>query len=185
MKARNLIVTIAAAATISTTPAFASDFSFSLGLNLWPAQVQTVAYAPARVVIQEEPEFLPLPELGFSAAIGTPYDIFSVGATYYLNQGNVWYRSRAYNGPWVSVSYNSLPHQVRRYPVERIRVIREVEYRRHGHRNHHDNGRHRGWEAERGHGRGYEHLADNRRWDKRDERWERNERRWRHERDDD
>lgn len=154
MKARSLILSIAVAATISATPAFASNVNFSLGVNLWPAPLHTVAYAPARVIIEDEPEFIPLRELGFSAAVGTPYDLFNIGATYYLNQDNGWYRSRSYSGPWVSVNYRSLPYQIRRYPVERIRVIREVEYR-----GHHDHGRHRGWDRDDDHW-GYERDDD-------------------------
>ncbi len=185
MKAPALLFVIAAAASMAA-PVQASDVRFNVGINFPSVPVQVASYSPPRVIIDEPMEFIPLPGLGFSAAVGTPYDVFNIGTNYYLNRGGTWYRSGNYMGDWVTVSYSTIPWQLRRNPVERIRTIREVEYRRHGRDPEYFYAAH--------HGGDYRH--DNRRWDNRhdnnrwadtrrwDNRGEHGERYWKHERDD-
>ncbi len=75
--------------------------------------------------------------MGFYAAVGTPYDLFFAANRYYLCRGNMWYAAPNYNGPWVQVGYRSIPWSLRRYPIARIRYMRDragdddyYEYRR-------------------------------------------------------
>ncbi len=129
---RKLIVFLAFAATVSATSVHASHVNFNVGVNLGPLPVPAVpVYAPPPVVIEDQPEFVPLPQTGFYTAVGVPYDLFRVGRRYYLCRNNIWYSSSAYNGPWATVGYRALPWTLRRYPVERIRYWRD-ECRHHG-----------------------------------------------------
>jgi hypothetical protein len=81
------------------------------------------------VVIEEPPEFILPPSLGFYVSVGGPYDLFYIGTTYYLYRGGSWYRSSHYQGPWVATTYRRLPPGLRRHRYERIIRIRDEEYR--------------------------------------------------------
>jgi hypothetical protein len=81
------------------------------------------------VIIHEPPLFLYPPSLGFYAAIGIPYDLFYIDRSYYLHNGNNWYRSSRYNGPWGSMRYDSLPNAFRKHRYNDIVRGRENEYR--------------------------------------------------------
>ena len=150
---RSILAILAVAAVAAAAPAQAANVGFNLGINIGnlprvyaPATtvyvpVSAPAYeppprpvyapAPPPVEIEEQPEFFRLPELGFSAAVGIPYDLFYVSGRYYLARGNSWYSAPDYSGPWVTVRYRSLPWGLRRYPFERVRYYRDAEYRRH------------------------------------------------------
>lgn len=141
---RSILAILAVAAVAAGGPAQAANVGFNVGINIGnlprvyvPAPTVYVppppVYAPAPppVVIEERPEFVRLPELGFSAAIGIPYDIFYASGRFYLTRDNTWYSAPDYDGPWVPVRYRSLPWGLRRYPFERVRYYRDMEYRRH------------------------------------------------------
>jgi len=181
MKAPALLLIIAAAATMAAAPVQASDVRFNLGINLPAVPAQMASYSPSRVIVEEPMEFIPLPGLGFSAAVGSPYDLFSIGTNYYLNRGDTWYRARNYRGPWVTVGYGTIPWQLRRNSVERIRTIREIEHRRHDRGEDTCDHDHR-WNREWNNRHDNRRWADNRRWD---DRGGRKERHWKHERYDD
>ncbi len=123
--------------------AYASDVGFSIGINFGYPGVATPAYVPQPVVIEEPPEFVNPPELGFYVAAGVPYDLFYVDSAYYLCRGNVWYTSPYYNGPWQTVYYNKVPYALHRYPFARIHQYRDAYFRRH---------------LDYGDGRGYRHF---------------------------
>jgi hypothetical protein len=117
------------AVTTLATSANASNVGFSFGINIGvPATVYApppVVYAPPPVVIDSPPEFVAQPGLGFYAAMGTPYDLFYAANGYYLYRGNMWYAAPNYNGPWVQVGYRTIPWSLRRYPMARIRYMRD------------------------------------------------------------
>ncbi len=116
--------------------AHASNVGFNFGLNVGnvpaPVYAPQPAYAPQPIVIEEPPEFVAQPSMGFYAAVGTPYDLFYAGNRYYLCRGNVWYAAPYYNGPWVQVGYRALPWGLRRYPIAKIRYIRDERCRHYG-----------------------------------------------------
>lgn len=87
-----------------------------------------------RVTFDVPPLFLAPSSLGFYVGVDMPHDLILVSGSYYLFQGNHWYRANHYNGPWHATRYEQLPHQVRRYKVEKIRYHRDHEYR-----SYHDN----------------------------------------------
>lgn len=107
--------------------AHASNVGVSVGVNIGgppPAYV----YPP--VVIDRPPVFLRPPALGFYVAAGVGYDMFYLGNRYYLNSGSAWYASQYYNGPWVTINYNTIPYEIRRHPIKQVHYYRDVHYRK-------------------------------------------------------
>lgn len=140
-----LICCLAIAGAMWGTAVNAADVGFNVGINIGnqpavavPAPPPVYAPPPARVyatpvVIEEPPEFIEPPELGFYAAVGVPYDLFFISNRYYLFNGNAWYAGPGYNGPWASVAYRALPSPLRRFPVERVRYYRDAGFRDYRH----------------------------------------------------
>lgn len=86
------------------------------------------AYEPA--MLEDAPEFVQPPELGFYVAVGVPYDLYFYNNSYWVNRGNIWYSSAYYNGPWSRTYYNDVPYVFNRFPFERIRHYRDSYYGR-------------------------------------------------------
>jgi hypothetical protein len=101
----------------------------SVGINVGTPTPVYMDAGPQPVTITEPVEFIFAPGLGFYVAVGVPYDIVFVSNYYYLHRGNHWYRAPYYNGPWVVTGYNRLPPGLRKHRFERIRTIRDREYR--------------------------------------------------------
>lgn len=120
---------IAVAATASS--AHAANVGFNFGLNI--GNIPVPVPVPPPVVIESPPEFVAQPSMGFYAAVGTPHDLFYASNRYYLCRGNAWYAAPYYNGPWVQVGYRSVPRGLRRYPIARIRHMRDEGYRHYRH----------------------------------------------------
>jgi hypothetical protein len=87
------------------------------------------------IVIGSQPNFIDLPDQGFSVSVGSPYDIVSYDNRYYIYQDGSWYNSRDYRGPWVVIQDNNLPDRIRRHRPEDIRRYRDTESRRRGNLN--------------------------------------------------
>ena len=81
-------------------------------------------------VIESWPNFIYLPEQGFSVAEHGPYDIIFYRNFYYVYHNGYWYRARQNRGPWIIVKENHLPPDIRRHRWEEIRRVREIEYRK-------------------------------------------------------
>jgi hypothetical protein len=129
---KKYIITVLGVVTMmaSVSRAHASDVGFSLGINL--GNIAAQVYAPPRVAFEEPPQFMARPGLGFSFAVGTPYDLFYAADRYYLCRGNMWYAAPYYNGPWVHVGFRALPWGLRRYPIARLRYLRDEGWRHRG-----------------------------------------------------
>lgn len=136
-----------------------------------------------KIFFSAPPLFLAPPSLGFYVGVEMPYDIMLVSGSYYLFQGNHWYRAGHYNGPWVVTRYEQLPPQVRQYRVEKIRYYRDHEYRTyHANRDHYRGKHYRPDKEEK------EHRKQEKEYRKEQKRWEKEERKHhkdRHDRDDD
>jgi hypothetical protein len=132
---KKVLFCLAFAAASASLPSYASNVGFSLGINIGNQPNVVVAAPPPApayeppVVIDEPPEFISPPELGFYVAVGVPYDLYFTGNQYYLCRGNVWYAGPRYDGPWAPVRYRALPWTLRRYPHEKIRYYRDAGYR--------------------------------------------------------
>jgi hypothetical protein len=130
---RKLILVASAAVILQVT----SPASAAVGVNVNIGLQQPV-------VITHAPEFIYAPTLGFYVAVGIPYDVMRVSNSYYLHRGNVWYRAPYYNGPWVATRYKNLPPGLRKHKFERIRSVRDREYRAYqSNRNHYQGKRFR------------------------------------------
>ena len=134
------------AAGLISAPALAADVGIGVNLNIGnmppaPVYAPAPAYVPAPVVIEAPPMFIAPPSLGVSIAVGVPYDMFLVSGNYYVYRGNNWYYGPRYSGPWRSVSYQKLPHQLRRHDIEHYRHVRDREYRAYNQNRDHYRGR--------------------------------------------
>ncbi len=127
--------------------------------------------APPRVVFEAPPLFLAPPNLGFYIGVDMPHDIVFISGSYYLFQGNGWYRARHYNGPWVSVRHDRLPRSIRNHRIDKIRDYREREYRSYQHEHEHYRGRHYRPDKEE-----KEYRKEQHRRDKEEKRYEKEER---------
>ncbi len=158
-------VLLASAAPLARAGNVGVDLNLNIGnqpREVVPVPVPVAPAPPvaAPVVIEEPPEFVSPPALGFYVAVGVPYDLYFAGNSYYVCRGNVWYRSPRYNGPWDVVRYRALPPGLRKHRLEKIRYLRDEEYRAYR------------ADADHYHGR---HFRPGREW-KEDRRWARDER---------
>ncbi len=168
-------ILLTAVLLVSAAPlARAGNVGVDLNINIGnqPREVVPVPVpvAPATppVVIEEPPEFVAPPALGFYVAVGVPYDLYFTGNNYYVCKGNVWYRSPRYNGPWDVVRYKALPPGLRKHRLENIRHLRDEEYRMYRGDADHYRGRHFRPGRE---GREDKRLAkDERKWDREEHR---------------
>lgn len=146
------------------------DINLSFGNRPKPAEAIVVPPPPPAplIVVDEPPEFVSLPGIGFYAAIGVPYDLFYLSNNYYLFRGNAWYRAPYFNGPWTVVKHKSLPPGLRRHKYERIVYLRDEEYRHFRDDRDHYRGRffrpEKAWKEERKEAR--ERWKEERKWEK-------------------
>ena len=126
----------------SVSAAGASNVGFNVNVNVGNQPPAAPIYANPPVVVEEPPEFVMPPALGFYVAVGVPYDMMLVSNFYYVHKGNVWYRSPSYNGPWAVAPYKNLPPGIRKQRFEKIRYYRDEEYRRYHGNEAHYQGRH-------------------------------------------
>jgi hypothetical protein len=117
-----------------------------------------VNLGPPPIVVAEPPEVVMVPGSQVYFVPGVDFDVFFYSGYWWSPRGDRWYRSRAYNGPWRTVSRRIVPPPVHRVPRDYRRVYvreRHVPYgqwkREHGgggeHRgrgDHGDRGEHRG-----------------------------------------
>lgn len=91
-------------------------------------QVKPPLEARQPIKVTEPPEFLFPRELGFGVAVGVPFDMFYVSDHYYLLQGDTWYRSSSYRGPWTLQGLSRVPPELRKHKLSKIRQIRNKEF---------------------------------------------------------
>lgn len=74
---------------------------------------------PAPVVVFErEPDVIMIPNSHVYYVTGLDYDLFRFSRHWYLNNGGYWYRARNYRGPFVAVSYTSVPRSILVVPAK-------------------------------------------------------------------
>lgn len=142
---KRILFSLALVAALPASHAVASNVDFNVGINVGtrppvvapavpvpvpvPVPAPPPVYDEPEVVFDEPPLFIEPPELGFHVAVGIPYNVFYVGANYYLCKGNVWYAAPSYRGPWAVTRYNALPWKLRKHSFERVRYYRDAGYR--------------------------------------------------------
>lgn len=180
---KRILFSLALVASLPATQALASNVDFNVGINIGtrppvvapavPVPVPVPVPAPPPVYVdpdvdfEEPPLFIEPPELGFHVAVGIPFNVFYVGANYYLCKGNVWYSGPSYRGPWVVTRYRALPWKLRKHSFERVRYYRDAGYR------HYREGRDPYWRAH--------NFRPNKEW-KQARKWEKEQRKqdWKH-----
>lgn len=150
MNARLIISIVAIAVIFGGISAEAGNVKVNLNINLDPFRPVIireeiyrppvpVRYAPAPAYSRrDEVRFIYPDELGFSVAVGVPYDLCYIGTSYYLFNDGRWLRAHSQRGPWVAMSYRELPVVLRQHRIERIR-----DYRQHGYDSHRERERER------------------------------------------
>ncbi|UZJ36633.1 MULTISPECIES: hypothetical protein [unclassified Prosthecochloris] len=76
------------------------------------------------------PNLLYIPQLGFYASVGSPYDLLFFNNFYYVYHSGHWYNSHYYYGPWTVVKHNRLPYKIRKHRWHKIREYCNHEYRK-------------------------------------------------------
>jgi hypothetical protein len=107
------------------------------------AQVSVnINIGPPPIVAAEPPEMVMVPG---SAVFFVPLpniDVFFFNGYWWSPRGGLWYRSRAYNGPWGVVNKRYVPSSVYRVPGDYRRVYEKEKHIPYGQ-----------WKKERHHGR--------------------------------
>jgi hypothetical protein len=94
-----------------------------------PLPPQQSVPAPS-VQLEDAPEFIYSPELGFFVSVGVPYDLVYDGNYYYNFSSGYWYRGRNFNGPWEIVTVSNMPAKLLKFRIDQIRYHRDMEMRR-------------------------------------------------------
>lgn len=131
-----------AVALLAVPDARAGNVGVNLNINVGNPAPVVIAPAGVPVVVTEPPLFLVPPALGFSVAVGVPYDMFHIEGRYYLHRDNRWYRSHRYDGPWTVVVRDRLPPGLRKHRYEKIILVRDEEYHHYRRDRDHYKGRH-------------------------------------------
>ena len=84
---------------------------------------------PPPIVVRERPTMVYLTEPAVFVAVGVPYDVYFISGRYYYMHRDNWFWASGYDGPWVHVTYKSLPPGLQRYKVVTLHEFREREYR--------------------------------------------------------
>lgn len=119
---------VLAFALLAVPHARAGNVGVNLNINVGNPAPVVVVPAAVPVVVTEPPLFLVPPSLGFSVAVGVPYDMFFVDGRYYLHRDSRWYRAHDYDGPWTVIIRDHLPGKLRKHRYEKIVIIRDEEY---------------------------------------------------------
>jgi hypothetical protein len=112
-----------------TEAAQASNVDVNINLGAPPpVVVREVAPQQRTVIIEDVPDFVYPPALGFYVAVGTPHDLFFFGGNYYLFREGRWHRGYDYNGPWTVIREKNVPYGLRKHRFETIHQHRDREY---------------------------------------------------------
>ncbi len=147
MKRMAVSIIVAALVAIPLVQAAEAEVrvNVNVGVPVLPVPVAPVAVpvpAAPSIVLSAPPEFILPPALGVYVAVGIPYDMYYSGDTYYVYRDDRWYRGPHYNGPWRSVDRRYLPPGLRKHKYERVRYLRDEEYRSYRDDHDHYRGKH-------------------------------------------
>ena len=77
-----------------------------------------VPTAPLDLEFVGRPHTVLIPDSRVYIVRGADYDVYRYGGYYWAYDDGYWYRARAYDGPWVGVSYVSVPQPVIYVPAQ-------------------------------------------------------------------
>jgi len=128
-------------------------FGFQVGVN---------GGSPAALVaFRSEPHAVMVNDVCVVDDPGCDDDVFRADNLWWRLRGGYWYRAGSWRGPWVAVDVRRVPERVlvvpashwKHHPRYQGRQVIVVQDR-------HDNGRHRGWDKDHGHGHHGDHDDD-------------------------
>ena len=67
---------------------------------------------PPAVVFEHEPEVVLVPRTHVYYVPSVDYDFYRYGGYWYINRGGYWYRGGSYRGPFVSIGFERVPHEI-------------------------------------------------------------------------
>lgn len=82
-------------------------------------------YRGPNLVFAHEPDIVVVPETRVYYVRNCDYDLYRYGSYWYYSYDGGWYRARSHRGPFVYVSYRSVPRAVYTVPVKYRRHWRE------------------------------------------------------------
>jgi hypothetical protein len=125
----------------------------SVNINIGPPPIMLPA-PPEVVMVPGSPVYF-VPHLDL--------DVFFYGGYWWSPRGDRWYRSRAYNGPWRTISRRYVPAPVFRVPRDYRRIYESEPHIPYGQWKHREKMERRQWDEERGGGdeRGHGHGRGN------------------------
>ena len=159
-------LTVVALLLCITAPVYAGinvniDIPGPPGIVVAPPPPPVVVAPPVEeqpeIVIEQPPQLIYSPALGFYVAVGTPFNMVLIDNNYYVYRGGRWFMSPTYDGGWVLAQPRYLPSGIRRHNWEYIRGYRDREYAAYRR------------DPQHYHGRFYEHHAGERRGEHRGE----------------
>lgn len=74
-------------------------------------------YRGASLAFQSEPDVVLVPATQVYYVRDYNHDLYRYGSYWYFVENGYWYRAHAWRGPFVNVSFTSVPHAVRVVPV--------------------------------------------------------------------
>ena len=178
-----LLSTLCASALLAGTEIAPARAAVSADINIHVGRRAPAVYfarAP-RVVLIPDTEIYCVQDLGYD------YDMYQCGDWWYIDDGGYWYRSRSYRGPFVSISFTSLPGDFRYVPTSyRRQPYRPGQWSWSDNRNGYRGSN--GWQYQNRRDRNngdyqYVHRDQNRDWNRNDANWRNGYRRWRNDRD--
>jgi hypothetical protein len=128
------VVALALAVSMSASAQGRTYHGFNVGTSNAPP--------PPRVAYTSQPKMHKMPgsRVSVLSEQDPGYDMFHYGSSYYVSDGDHWYRGQSYKGPYASVDARKVPRQVYNVPAEHWR-----------------HGRHDGSQMNQGHGQGQSH----------------------------
>ena len=181
---RNLILSaLSAGLLFASVPAKPADAAVRANINLNFGSPPQVYFArPPRMIL------IPDTEVYYVQGLDD-YDMFQCDGMWYVDNGGYWFRAPSYRGPFVSVSFESVPRQILYIPSAYAHQPYRPGMWRSDSRSYGYGGSYgrtwnnnRGWQSNNN--RGWQQQSnDNRNWRDSDQRWQ-DRQRWQRDRQD-
>ena len=105
------------------------NWDFNFGNNPAPVVVTQTQPSAPQFYINETPQFIFTPALGFYISVGSQYDIVYVRRSYYIYNDANWFRATNVDGPWTMISWRVLPPELHKHKLDEISYYRNNENR--------------------------------------------------------
>ena len=148
MKRTNILLLGLAFAVAFATAAAPAQAGSSVSVNLRIGD----PYRGADIAFTNDPDVEVIPNSRVYYIRNYDYDMFRYGRFWYMCDDGVWFRGRAYRGPFLHVAFTTVPRAVVMVPETYRRHWRENQGRGHAYGHEKQVERHDGVAMDRGHG---------------------------------